>query len=94
MNTYDFILKFDLPDPTADPFHFTDALFVAGCDDAVVGVGTPGSIALNFSREASTAEDAVNSAIETVIKAIPGAKLTEVSAAFQIRSRLKNLACP
>lgn len=79
MAIYDLILTLSLPDPTVDPVHFTDSLFVAGCDDAVVGVGMPGSIALDFARDASTAEDAVISAINTVTKAIPGAHLVEIS---------------
>jgi hypothetical protein len=80
MTTYDFILRFALPNPTVDPVHFVDALFVAGCDDAVVGVGMSGSIALDFSREAPTAEQAVNFAINAVTSAIPGARLAGISA--------------
>jgi hypothetical protein len=80
MTTYDFILRFQLPDTAADPAHVIDAIFEAGCDDAVVGIGTPGSIALDFSRDAPTAEDAINSATNAVIRAIPGAKLAEVTA--------------
>jgi hypothetical protein len=55
-----------------------DALFEAGCDDATIGVGSPGSIALDFAREAASAEEAVRSAIADVRTAIPGAELVEV----------------
>lgn len=78
MATYEFILTFALPDPEADPSAFTDALFAAGCDDATVGVGKRGSIALEFDREAASAEAAIRSAMATVQRAVPGAELVEV----------------
>lgn len=84
MAIYDFILRFDLPDPTAESICFTDAIFEAGCDDAVVGVGLLGSIALDFSRAAPAAKDAVSSAIKAVTEAIPGVKLSEIRASFQV----------
>lgn len=78
MTSHDFVLRFALPDPGANPGHFLDALFEAGCDDAVIGIGLAGSVALDFSREAASADVAVRSAIEAVMTAIPDAKLTEV----------------
>lgn len=78
MTSYDSILRFVLPDPRANPAHFLDALFEAGCDDAVIGIGLPGSVALDFSREATSADVAVRSATEAIITAIPDVKLTEV----------------
>ena len=79
MTEFDFILKFDLPDPETDPDKFVDALFEAGCDDATVGIGQHGRVALNFTREAATALEAVASAIADVRKAIPGARLVEAT---------------
>jgi len=79
MNEYDFILKFDLPDPNADPEQYIDALHEAGCDDASVGIGQNGRIALNFIREASSALNAISSAIADVRKAVPEAKLIEAT---------------
>jgi hypothetical protein len=79
MKEYDFILKFDLPDPAADPEQYVDALYEAGCDDANVGIGQKGRIALDFTREASSALNAVSSAIADIKKAIPGARLIEAS---------------
>ncbi|NUB11288.1 DNA-binding protein [Azospirillum brasilense] len=76
---WEFILKFRLPLEGADPTAWLDALYEAGCDDATVGVGKYGSIALDFSREAASAEEAIRSAISDVQKAIPGATLTEIS---------------
>src|SRR3546814_18099399 len=82
MNEYEFILKFRLPDPDVDPGQFVDALAEAGCDDATVGVGQRGRIALDFAREANTATDAIISAIEAVKRAIPGAELVEAGPDF------------
>lgn len=76
---YEFTLKFELPDGTSDPEQHIDALFEAGCDDATIGVGQKGRIALDFTREASSALDAMTSAIENVKKAIPGARLIEAT---------------
>jgi hypothetical protein len=78
MATYDFTLTFSLPDASADPKEFIDALFESGCDDATVGVGLRGTIGLDFSRSAISAEEALWSAIKAVQRAIPGASLVEV----------------
>jgi hypothetical protein len=43
----------------------------------VIGIGLPGSVALDFSRDAASADVAVRSAIEAVMTAIPDAKLTK-----------------
>jgi hypothetical protein len=77
MSEYDFELKFQLADQEAAE-EYLDALFEAGCDDAVVGVGKQGFIGLDFSREAPTALGAVSSAIRDVRAAIPHARLVEV----------------
>src|SRR5688572_7770719 len=71
MISHDFVLRFALPDPGANPAHFLDALFEAGCDDAVIGIGLAGSVAFDFSRDAASADVAVRSAIEAVMTAIP-----------------------
>lgn len=77
---YDFVLRFSLPNPDDDPSSFLDALHQAGCgDDAVIGVGRRGMIALDFTRAGSSADEAVGSAIEDVHRSIPGATLAEVS---------------
>jgi hypothetical protein len=74
---YDFSLIFALPDLQADPASYLDQLFEVGCDDATVGVGRPGIIGLDFSREAASAEEAVTTAIRDTQKGIPGAELIE-----------------
>lgn len=82
MNEFDFVLKFDLPDTEADPEKFINALYEAGCDDAAIGIGQHGRVALNFTREAASALEAVASAIADVKKAIPEAKLIEATPDF------------
>ncbi|MBS0556163.1 MAG: DNA-binding protein [Proteobacteria bacterium] len=79
MNEYEFTLKFRLPDGSADPEQFIDAIAEAGCDDALVGIGQRGRIALDFSREAEAAHEAIASAVRDVKRAIPGADLVEAS---------------
>jgi hypothetical protein len=79
MAEYEFSLKFRLPDGDADPERFVDALSEAGCDDATIGIGQKGRIALAFVREARSAFKAVVSAVRAVHRAIPGAELIEAS---------------
>ncbi len=79
MADYDFVLRFQLRDPNDDPENYLDALFEAGCDDATVGVGSQGSISLNFIRESESAAEAIKTATHDVITAIPGARLTELA---------------
>lgn len=77
-NFYDFTLTFALSQDRNDPEDCLDALYVAGCDDALVGTGMQGSVALNFSRSAKSAENAIRQAIQDVQKAIPDAELIEL----------------
>jgi hypothetical protein len=79
MMEYEFILKYALPNENADSSQYLDALFVAGCDDATIGVGKTGAIALEFMRKAASADEAILSAMTDVKKAIPDAELIEVS---------------
>ena len=55
-----------------------ERLYEAGCDDALVGLGVPGQLGLEFIREASSAEEAILSALADVRRAIPDAQLIEV----------------
>lgn len=77
MKTYEFTLCFALPSGKARPDDHLDALYRAGCDDAVVGVGAVGTIALLFTRQARSGRLAVKSAAADVLKAIPKAELIE-----------------
>ena len=77
MHEYDFILVFRLASADEDPEIHLGRLLEEGCDDASVGIGRRGSIALDFGREASSAREAVLSAIAAVKRAIPDATLVE-----------------
>ena len=77
MKHYDFTLKFALDQHDADPEAYMEQLITSGCDDALIGIGERGRIALNFTREAESAVKAVLSAIHDVRRAIPSAKFVE-----------------
>ncbi len=79
MNEYEFTLRFVLPSPEADVDRIVDALYGHGCDDALIGIGRPGRLGLDFTRAAGSAREAVLSAIADVRKAVPGATLVEVT---------------
>lgn len=76
---YIFTLRFQLPKPLLPEDELLKQLIDAGCDDALVGLGVPGKVALEFTREASSAQRAVLSAIRNVQSAMPGAQLTEAA---------------
>ncbi|HEH8398664.1 helix-turn-helix transcriptional regulator [Achromobacter insuavis] len=76
---YTFILKYQLTDDDRDPDALVERLGEAGCDDALVGIGQPGRLALEFTREAADADQAVCSALEDVRRAVPSARLIEVA---------------
>ena len=82
MNEYDFTLKFNLEDSQAEPDNFIDQLYAGGCDDALIGVGNKGYVALNFIREASSAYEAISSAINDVKRVVPSATLIEAAPDF------------
>ena len=76
---YTFTLKYQLADDDHDPDALVERLGEAGCDDALVGIGQPGRLALEFTREATSADEAVRSALADVRRVVPSAKLIEVS---------------
>jgi hypothetical protein len=79
MKEYDFTLKFNLQNSQADPDSYVENLYEGGCDDALIGVGKKGYISLNFIREASSAYEAVSSAITDVKTVISSATLVEAT---------------
>jgi predicted DNA-binding transcriptional regulator AlpA len=76
VKTYEFTLKFSIPD-LPDKGDIEERLFKAGCDDALVATGLRGRLALDFSRQSRSAEQAINSALKAVTKALPEASLIE-----------------
>lgn len=78
MNKYEFTLKFALP-REENLSAIADKLYGAGCDDALIGIGTPGRVALQFEREAQSAQVAFDSALQNIRRILPEAKLIEAT---------------
>jgi hypothetical protein len=79
VRTYEFTLKFDLVLVTAGPDEYVELLAEHGCDDALLGIGQAGRLALAFDWESESAREAVLSAIADVKIALPAARLVEVA---------------
>lgn len=73
---YDFTMTFAIPVSISDEV-LEAKLFEAGCDDAILGLGQKGRLALHFTRQAESAEAAILSALGTVKNAVPEARLVE-----------------
>lgn len=76
---YAFTLRYQLADAEQDMADLVERLGAAGCDDALVGTGLKGRLALEFAREADSAEQALFSALADVRQAVPDARLIEVT---------------
>jgi hypothetical protein len=81
---YVFRLKYQLSPEDCDQDGIVERLGAAGCDDALVGVGQPGRIALEFTRGAQSAEAAIVSAIVGIKGVIPNARLIEAVSGFPL----------
>jgi len=80
---FTFTLNYELTSDESDMDALMERLAEESCDDALVGVGQPGRLALEFIREAPSADDAIEGAIEDVRRAIPNARLIEAAIAHQ-----------
>jgi len=76
---YTFTLKYKLPNHEAASDELAERLYANNCDDALIGIGMPKRIALEFMREANSAEEAINSAHQDVMSTLPEAELIEAS---------------
>lgn len=79
---YVFTLKYRLSAEDCDLDGIVERLGAQGCDDATVGVGQPGRLALLFSREAASAFEALVSALKDVKRAVPSSNLVEAGPDF------------
>jgi predicted DNA-binding transcriptional regulator AlpA len=79
MPEYEFTLKFKLQNADVNPEIYVEKLYDSGCDDALIGIGKKGYIALDFIRESLSAEQAIISAINDLKKVIPKAILETIS---------------
>lgn len=78
---FTFTLNYELTSDESDMDALVERLAEEGCDDALVGVGQTGRLALEFVREAHSAPDAIEGAKEDVRRAVPNARLIEVALA-------------
>jgi predicted DNA-binding transcriptional regulator AlpA len=79
---FEFGMKFKIGADGTDSKQLVERLGESGCDDAAIGIGQPGRIALDFTREARSVKDAIISALRDVKTAIPEAELIEVTPDF------------
>lgn len=76
---FEFDLMIALPAGARDEDAMLDALFEAGCDDAIVGTGASGLVALGFIREGMDADAVITEAVGQALSGLPeGATLREV----------------
>lgn len=71
-----------MPARTGQPTEWIEQLAEAGCDDALVGTGIPGRLALDFHRCTPDAATALRSAVADVMRTIPDARLIEAGPDF------------
>ena len=90
MNSYQFQLVFSIH-PNEDAEQYLDALFEAGCDDALISIGKPGYLAADFTRESASAYEAIKTAIEAITKVIPHAKMIKAAPYIANLSEMANL---
>ena len=76
---YEFSLKFKLPASQSKTDEVIELLGAQNCTDAMVGLGQPGYLGLDFIRESASAKEAVLSAIKDVQTAISDIELVEAS---------------
>lgn len=76
---FEFDIVVSLPKGAEDGDAIMDALFEAGCDDAVLGLGAPGLVGLGFARAGEDADAVISAAVKQVLSALPpGSQLREV----------------
>ena len=79
MKKYEFTLKFSLQDASIDPEVYVEQLGAGGCDDALIGIGQNGRIALEFSREVDSSIESISTAISDVKRVMPDVRLIEAT---------------
>lgn len=78
MVEFSFTLMYRVPDTGEDLSAFERCLTESGCDDALLGSGLPGILALRFWREGTAANDVARDTCAQVQKALPEAELIAV----------------
>jgi hypothetical protein len=77
MLEFTFSLLYQLSSADADMDALVERLYLEGCTDALVGMGMPGYLRLDFTREAASKEEAIQSAMFDVSRAAPTAVLLD-----------------
>lgn len=76
---FEFDLVFSLPADAAPEADILDAVFEAGGDDAVAGLGAPGMIGFAFRRRGRDGEAVIAATVAQILPALPaGSRLREV----------------
>ena len=79
MTDFEFDLIFALPEGDLDVFELSDAIFEAGFEDAVVGTGHVGLLAVALEAEGEDAESVIVRAAKLILQHLPkGSALREV----------------
>lgn len=93
---YTFTLKFKLPFVSTDSQQdaLVDQLYANGCDDALIGTGLLGQLAVEFIREAASLEEALITALKDVLNTLPSAEFIEVSPSNLKLQAIEQLAAP
>ncbi|KQQ87535.1 hypothetical protein ASF77_18470 [Massilia sp. Leaf139] len=71
---YEFTLRYSVESNVDDAL---ERLAAAGCTDALVGLGRPGQLCLDFTRAAESEAAAIESARADVARALPEATAIE-----------------
>lgn len=79
---YEFTLKYQLDSADSNLDDLVERLGAGGCTDALIGIGQAGRLGLKFTREASSAKEALISAMSDVRRIIPSSKLIEAGPDF------------
>ena len=68
---FQFDVMIRLPQGCPDLDDVLDRLFQAGCDDAVMGLGTPGALGLSFIRQGADREAVIAGAVRDALAGLP-----------------------
>jgi hypothetical protein len=76
---FEFDIIFALPEGKHDAFDLSDVVYEAGYDDAVIGTGQAGRLAVALELEGDSAESAILTAARAILQHLPvGSVLREV----------------
>lgn len=74
---FQFDVMIRLPKGNPDIEKVLDRLYEAGCDDAVVGLGTPGLLGLSFIRQGADREAVIAGAVRDALAGLPAGAVVE-----------------